>query len=305
MTPLAPSPKLLTIAEVAEVLRLQYPRAADLIRRSVIPAIRIGRQVRVSPEALNAFIEGGGYKLRRRLTAGRAMNTGLGAFNADEISAYCAARVPRLKQRGEDEWRGQGPIHEGRGDNFAVQRKSGCWFCHSTCARGGDILDLEGELGSGDFAARKAEVLSVVGRRSFEAPRNAGGKRREVDRCEYLDRARDLRFEVLRYLNADGSKRFSHRTIREEPKFDEQRAKLGVSHKRLDEVLAAFHYALCRDPERYPRVPGTTLRVLKTSVYPGAPSLRIFFTFDEHEVHLIMIEFCDEGIPPAFIVEDD
>ena len=222
--------KLLTIAEVAQVLNLQYPRTADLIRRSVIPAVRIGRQVRVSPDALNAFIEGGGYKLRRRRAAGSAMNTDLGAFNADEISALYAARVPRLK----------------------VPRK---W--------------------------------------------------REVDRHEYLDRAGDLRFEVLRYLNADGSKRFSHRTIREEPKFDEQRAKLGVSHKRLDEVLAAFHYALCHAPERYPRVPGTTLRVLKTSVYPGAPSLRIFFTFDEHEVHLITIEFCDEGIPAAFIVGDD
>ena len=63
MTPLPPDTKLLTIAEVADILRLQYPRAADLIRRSLIPAVRIGRQVRVSPDALKAFIEGGGYKL--------------------------------------------------------------------------------------------------------------------------------------------------------------------------------------------------------------------------------------------------
>ena len=55
--------KLLTISEVAEVLGLRYPRAADLIRRSYIPAVRIGRQVRVSPDALDGFIKGGGYKL--------------------------------------------------------------------------------------------------------------------------------------------------------------------------------------------------------------------------------------------------
>ena len=63
MTPLISPPKLLTIAEVAEILQLRYPRAADLIRRSVIPAVRIGRQVRVSPDALNAFIEAGGFRL--------------------------------------------------------------------------------------------------------------------------------------------------------------------------------------------------------------------------------------------------
>ncbi|MBY0507901.1 MAG: helix-turn-helix domain-containing protein [Bryobacteraceae bacterium] len=63
MTPLPPDRKLLTIAQLGEVLGVSYARAADIIRRSLIPAVRIGRQVRVSPDALNAFIEAGGYKL--------------------------------------------------------------------------------------------------------------------------------------------------------------------------------------------------------------------------------------------------
>ena len=57
------SERLLTIAQVADVLGIRYQRAADLVRRSLIPAVWIGRQVRVSPNALKAFIEGGGYQL--------------------------------------------------------------------------------------------------------------------------------------------------------------------------------------------------------------------------------------------------
>ena len=40
----------------------------------------------------------------------------------------------------------------------------GRWFCHSTCGRGGDILELEAALTGGDFPTRKAEVFRLVGR---------------------------------------------------------------------------------------------------------------------------------------------
>ena len=96
----------------------------------------------------------------------------------------------------------------------------------------------------------------------------------------------------------------SQRTIRQEPKFNEQLEALGVTHKRLDEVLEGVCFALSRNPERFPRVPGTQLSIIKTPVYPGAPSLRIFFTFNEEEVHLLMVEFCEEEVPPRIKYEE-
>jgi hypothetical protein len=37
--------------------------------------------------------------------------------------------------------------------------------------------------------------------------------------------------------------------------------------------------------------------VAKTAVYPNAPALRIFFTYNDTEVHLLVIEFAEE-FPP-------
>ena len=79
----------------------------------------------------------------------------------------------------------------------------------------------------------------------------------------------------------------SNRTIRQEPKFNEQ--------------LAA---ALSRHPEQFPRVPGTQISIIKTPVYPNAPSLRIFFTYSEEEVHLLVVEFCEEEVPPPVKYEE-
>ena len=63
MEPITHKPQLYTVADLAEILQVPYARAADLIRSSRIPAIRIGRQVRISPDALSAFIAAGGYSL--------------------------------------------------------------------------------------------------------------------------------------------------------------------------------------------------------------------------------------------------
>ncbi len=99
----------------------------------------------------------------------------------------------------------------------------------------------------------------------------------------------------------------SHRTIRQEPKFNEQLEALGISHKRLDEVLEGVAFALAREPERFPRIPGTQLSIVKTPVYLNAPSLRIFFTYNtynEEEVHLLTVEFCEDDVPPTVALEE-
>jgi putative DNA primase/helicase len=150
-------------------------------------------------------------------------------FSAPEVAAYYAARVPHLKQRRAAEWRGACPIHHGKNDNFAVEPDTGRWFCHSTCGRGGDILELEEALKGGGFPTRKAEVLRLVGRTEPEyrhygtrtngisagtsptkptKPAGTAGSWREIARYPYVGRDGSLLFEVIRYLKPDGGKTF-------------------------------------------------------------------------------------------------
>ena len=57
------TPSLLTLTEVASLLNVKYHRAATLAREGILPVIHLGRQVRVSPEALHLFISEGGKSL--------------------------------------------------------------------------------------------------------------------------------------------------------------------------------------------------------------------------------------------------
>jgi putative molybdopterin biosynthesis protein len=54
---------LLTVKEVAGVLRVPIPRAYGLARNGIIPVVRIGRQIRIDPEQLSDFISNGGRAL--------------------------------------------------------------------------------------------------------------------------------------------------------------------------------------------------------------------------------------------------
>jgi excisionase family DNA binding protein len=56
-------PRLLTLQETADLLRIRYWRAAELARRGVLPAIRLGRQTRVDPVRLKEFLDRGGQAL--------------------------------------------------------------------------------------------------------------------------------------------------------------------------------------------------------------------------------------------------
>lgn len=52
--------RLLTAAEAAERLRVSTWRLYDMVREGMIPAVRLGRSVRVDPGALEDFIANGG-----------------------------------------------------------------------------------------------------------------------------------------------------------------------------------------------------------------------------------------------------
>jgi hypothetical protein len=126
-------------------------------------------------------------------------------FTAAEVSRYYAARMPELKQKRAAEWRSACKIHGGKNDNFSVESATGRWFCHSSCGRGGDIIDLEIALTNADFKTAKAEVFRLVGRIEPERQQNGW---REVERYPYVDQDGNLLFEVVRLLRPDGRKTF-------------------------------------------------------------------------------------------------
>jgi 5S rRNA maturation endonuclease (ribonuclease M5) len=112
-------------------------------------------------------------------------------FSESDICRYYNYRVPKLK-REPSGFRAPCPLHEGDGPNFAVNPETGQWFCHSTCNRGGDILDLERELSKCDFKTALQNVGNILG--------VSLGVEREIDKTyDYTDEEGKLLFQVVRY----------------------------------------------------------------------------------------------------------
>jgi excisionase family DNA binding protein len=55
--------QLLKANQVAALLGVSQARAYELMREGIVPTVRLGRQVRVSSNALDDFISGGGKSL--------------------------------------------------------------------------------------------------------------------------------------------------------------------------------------------------------------------------------------------------
>lgn len=49
--------KLLTVQETAELLKTSKQQIRKMIRRGLIPAVRIGREWRISAEYLDSFLQ--------------------------------------------------------------------------------------------------------------------------------------------------------------------------------------------------------------------------------------------------------
>ena len=56
--------KLLSVQDAAEILNVGVPRAYALVRQGGLPVVRIGRQIRIDPNQLEAFIAAGGKPIR-------------------------------------------------------------------------------------------------------------------------------------------------------------------------------------------------------------------------------------------------
>jgi excisionase family DNA binding protein len=55
--------ELLTPAETAAILKVGRERVYTLVRKRILPAVHLGRHIRVSREALEQFIATGGKSL--------------------------------------------------------------------------------------------------------------------------------------------------------------------------------------------------------------------------------------------------
>lgn len=55
--------RLLSASEVAEILGVRQARVYALLRSGIIPAVHLGRQVRVDEQVLDEWIEAGGQAL--------------------------------------------------------------------------------------------------------------------------------------------------------------------------------------------------------------------------------------------------
>jgi excisionase family DNA binding protein len=52
--------RLVTAREAAEQLRISLPQIYELARHGILPAVRIGRGLRFSPQRLAEFVSAGG-----------------------------------------------------------------------------------------------------------------------------------------------------------------------------------------------------------------------------------------------------
>jgi hypothetical protein len=82
------------------------------------------------------------------------------------------------------------------------------------------------------------------------------------------------------------------RDVREHGLFAEAKAKLDVHPRALDEALEALVWALSRDAERYPRLPGKRTRVAFTRGTLRVKPLMVHFVIREDEgvVELLWVE---------------
>lgn len=147
-------------------------------------------------------------------------------FTSAEIAAYYQTRLPGFNRRGH-EWRGPCPIHHGTHDSFAVNANTGQWYCHSECARGGSLFDLEMALNGTDFPAAEAEVRRIIGRTHSEPEAKWGLPRWQFDHLQrriaeteaergwhhiatypYFETSGVLRYVKARFLDKQNDKTF-------------------------------------------------------------------------------------------------
>lgn len=79
-------------------------------------------------------------------------------------------------------------------------------------------------------------------------------------------------------------------TLVEGPDFAARCDELDPGRRTLDRVLEGVSWAIARDPDYFPRVPGTTLSVAQVIETPALPALIILFRhLDRDRCELVTI----------------
>jgi putative DNA primase/helicase len=115
------------------------------------------------------------------------------ALSSAEVREYYRHRAPKLHMAG-GELRGPCLLHNGMRDSLSVNAKTGEWFCHSQCDRGGTVFDFEAAISGLDGKQAYAEVFRIVGR-----PASNGAGKRLVAEYSYVDEDGNLLFQCLRF----------------------------------------------------------------------------------------------------------
>ena len=87
---------------------------------------------------------------------------------------------------------------------------------------------------------------------------------------------------------------FKARELRESKQFLEQLKQIHPNIRRLDEQLFGITWVLSRRPDIFPQIGNTLLHRALIDPWPGAPRLRIYFTFDDQHVDLLWVEQVEE-----------
>jgi len=91
-----------------------------------------------------------------------------------------------------------------------------------------------------------------------------------------------------------GWQQSSPRDVRRDPLFDSAIAAIEPNARRLDDQLRGIEWAIATAPYEFPQVQGTSLHLIKTDPWPGAPPLRVYFTIDdEHTCTLRWVEIIE------------
>lgn len=67
--------KLLKVETVAEILDVTTWRVYELVRRGLLPAVHLGKHVRIDPDVLDNWIRNGGSRLPAGSTEGQSSPT--------------------------------------------------------------------------------------------------------------------------------------------------------------------------------------------------------------------------------------
>jgi hypothetical protein len=84
------------------------------------------------------------------------------------------------------------------------------------------------------------------------------------------------------------------RNIVEQAALKAELTRCGVAARKLDKITLGLADTICLSPEIFQREEDTGWSCILTRNYPGIPSIRIWFTFDDDNVYIEAVDLLSE-----------